>query len=51
MSSIGVGEVIEVVTIGKGETGCVVARLWMGDNEIRASEMRFGLKARTVVTC
>ncbi len=51
MRSVGRGVVIVVSMIGIGETGLNVVTLWMGDDVIRASEMRFGLKACTVVTC
>ncbi len=45
------GEVTEVEMIRVGEMECIVETTWMGGDWIRTSEMRFGLKVRTVVTC
>ncbi len=75
MRFVGIGEVIEVVTIGVGETGLNVETFWMGGegtlivmigfgetglnvetfwigfNSIRASAMRFRMRACTGETC
>ncbi len=57
MRSVGWGEVIAVVMIGfdfgEGEVEMEVneATFWIGGNEIRPSEMRFGAKACTVEMC
>ncbi len=41
---IGVGEVTVVLMIGVGEMRRTVETFWIGDNEIRVSVMRFGVK-------
>ncbi len=51
MSSVSIGEVIEVVKIGFSEKGRTVVRLWMGDDGIRVSVMRFRTMACTAETC
>ncbi len=47
---IGIGEVIEVVTIGEGEMEVNEATFWIGGDEIRTSVMWFGTKACTGMT-
>ncbi len=51
MIFVGVGEVIEVETIGIGETVHIVETFWIGAAGIRVSMMRFGMTAHTGETC
>ncbi len=51
MRSVGRGEMIEVATIGIGGTGRTVEIFWIGGDVIRASEMRFRVRACTDETC
>ncbi len=51
MSFVGVGEMIEVLMIGVGETERIVETFWIGAAGIRVLVMRLGMKARTEETC